>query len=206
MHRAGPRLTVRLEHDFTEAMDDLRRDGWEQRPPVSARDEFDDDSHHLVVRLGPRPVAMVRTTIAERSVLVTWSRGGAPLPIGPDVAELTRGVVAAPVRRFGLYRLAMLETVLRLRALGARVATAAIEPAFPGRPFLTALGFVPVGDPVLFDDHPRSRTLALPLVLNVDARHEARWDALLSQQLARLLVAGYELDSELPLDRERALV
>ena len=167
-------LTVRLAPQFTMELDALRRDGWEVCPADSARDEFDDQSVHVIVSDGDQPVGMVRVTLDGRSVLGTWSRGRVPLPHGPDVAELTRAVVAEPVRRLGIYRLAMLETVLSLRALGARLATAAIEPDFPGRRFLLRLGFLAVGAPVVFDDLPRSRTLAQPIVLTLDARGECR--------------------------------
>jgi hypothetical protein len=188
------RLTVRLESRFTGEMDLLRRDGWDECPAGSARDEFDDESMFLVVREGDRLVGMVRITLAERSVLDTWSRGLARLPQGRDVAELTRSVIVAPMRRLGLYRLAMLETVLALRALGARLATAAIEPDFVGRRFLLDVGFRPEGVPVVFDDHPRSRTVAQPIVLDLDVHGETRWDAMRRAQVDRLLDAGYVVE------------
>jgi len=194
-------LTARLERCFSEEMEALRRDGWDPRPAGCASDEFDDRSHHLVVRLDGRPVGMIRITMAEPSVLAVWSRGRAPLPRGHDVAELTRGVVLPPVRRFGIYRLAMLETVLRLRGLGARVATAAVEPAFPGRPFLADLGFADVGQPVLFDDAPRRGTLAQCIALDVSVAAEPRWEEMRARQIERLLRNGYELDAEVPAAR-----
>jgi hypothetical protein len=190
-------LTVHAEPRFTTEMDILRRDGWDTCPAASARDEFDDLSWHLVVREGGCLVAMVRITMADRSLLSTWSVNQTPMPHGHDVAELTRAVVAAPRRRLGLYRLAMLETVLRLRALGARLATAAIEPDFPARPFLRVLGFAPAGEPVVFDDLPRSRTLAQPIVLAVDGRARLRWEEMRRAQLERLSDAGYVVESAL---------
>jgi hypothetical protein len=145
-----------------------------------------------------RPVGMVRITMADRSVLGTWSRNRAPLPRGHDIAELTRGVVVAPMRRIGIYRLAMLETVLRLRAMGVRLATAAIEPDFPGWPFLVDLGFVAVGEPVVFDDFPRSRTLAQSILLAIDVHGEAKWKEMRRLQLERLLDLGCAIESDLP--------
>jgi len=191
-------LTVRLERRFTPAMEAVRRGGWATGPTASACDEFDEVSAYLTVSQAATPVAMVRITIGGRSVLATWSRGRAPLSHGPDIAELTRAVVVEPLRRLGLYRLAMLESVLRLRALGARMATAAIEPEFPGRRFLADLGFAPVGVPVLFDDHPRSHTLAQSILLMLDARGESRWRELRHRQIELLLAAGFAVDSDLP--------
>ena len=191
-------LTVHLERFFTPEMDVLRRDGWDACLAGSARDEFDDESTHLVVKQAGRLVSMVRITMAKRSVLGTWSRHCAPLPHGRDIAELSRSVVVASMRRLGIYRLVMLETVLRLRAMGARLATAAIEPDFPGRSFLAELGFVAVGQPVFFDDFPRSRTLAQSILLDMTVRREAKWEGMRRLQLERCLATGYMIESDLP--------
>jgi hypothetical protein len=188
-------LTVRLERRLTNELDALRRDGWDACSALSARDEFDDESVHVVVSEQDRAVGMIRVTLSDRSVLGTWSNGQAPLPHGADVAELTRGVVVESMRRHGIYRLAMLETVLSLRGLGAGAATAAIEPDFPGWPFLRQLGFLAVGAPVVFDDFPRSRTLAQPIVLGIDPGSTGRWEDMRGIQLERLLAAGYAVQS-----------
>lgn len=202
--RGGARslLEVRLVRGYTDAMDELRRGGWASCPATCAQDEFDQDSHHAVVSLHDRPVGMVRITMSDRSVLARWSHGRVPLPYGPRVAELTRGVVAAGLRRLGIYRLAMLETVLRLPTIGATIATAAVEPEFPGRRFLAELGFRDIGSPVVFDDVPRDGTLAQGIVLALDARREAGWVEMWRLQVASLVAAGYEVDSDLalPLD------
>ena len=193
----SPRLLiVRLERRLTSELEVLRRNGWDACSALSARDEFDDESVHVVVSEQDRAVGMIRVTLSDRSVLDTWSNGRAPLPQGADVAELTRGVVVEPMRRLGIYRLAMLETVLCLRGLGARAATAAIEPDFPGRRFLRELGFLAVGAPVVFDDLPRSRTLAQPIALAIDAGSAGRWEDMRRIQLERLLAAGYAVQSE----------
>ena len=190
------RLDVRLVSRLSPAMAALRGEGWAAPVPGPARDEFDPRSLHLVVERQGRPLGTVRITLGDPSVLACWSRKRAPLPHGPGVAELTRGVVAAPVRRIGLYRLAMLETVLRLRRLGASIATAAVEPDFPGRRFLADLGFVDVGGPVRFDDSPRADTLAQPIVLEIDDGRESRWTAMWQRQVDDLLTAGYAVTSE----------
>ena len=115
-------LTVRWERRFTAAMDGLRRAEWLAGKPGESTDEFDAAGYHLSVAIAGAPVGLIRTTAAPPSVLQAWSGGRAPLPHGPQVAELTRGVVAASVRQLGVYSLAMLETLLRLRALLPRLA------------------------------------------------------------------------------------
>ena len=186
-------LSTQLECGFSEALETLRRDGWDPRPSGCARDEFDECSQHVVVSLDERPVGAIRITPAEPSVLAKWSHGRAPVPSGGDVAELTRGVVVPRLRRIGIYRFAMLETVLRLRQLGARIATAAVEPEFPGRAFLADLGFVDVGQPILFDDAPRRGTLAQCIALEGSLAAEARWARMCARQIERFSRQGFEV-------------
>lgn len=190
-------LTIRWGQGFTAAMDGLRRDGWFAGQVGASTDEFDAVSYHLVVAIAGAPVGLVRTTLGPRSVLQAWSGGRSPLPRGATVAELTRGVVAPPVRRLGIYRLGMLESVLRLRALGAIVATAAVELDFVGRRFLTGLGFVEVGAPILFDDRPRRGTIAQCLMLPLGAWREASWRAMRWTLIRELSECGYRVDSDL---------
>lgn len=190
-------VTTRWGRPFTPAMDGLRRAEWLGGRAGEAGDEFDALSYHLSVAIEGTLVGLIRTTPASPSVLQAWSEGRAPLPHGPTVAEITRGVVAASARGLGIYSLGMLETVLRLSALHMTCATAAVEPDFVGRRFLSGLGFRPVGAPVPFDDRPRRGTVAQCLVLTVDAGNEAAWLAQRRALLRRLDERGYRVDSDL---------
>jgi hypothetical protein len=192
-------LTIGLETRFTEEMASLRAAGWASPVTAAATDEHDAVSYHLAIRADGCAAALVRITLASPSVLAAWSGGRAPVPAGRSVAELTRGVVAPEWRRLGLYRLAMLETMLRLRSLGATTATAAIEPEFPGRGFLARLGFRDRGAPVVFDDHPRCGTLAQSVCLEVTEAGEEGWRELRAREIAALTREGYLVDSDLPL-------
>jgi hypothetical protein len=190
-------LIIRLETEFSCAMEALRRAGWADPLLESARDEFDADSLHLVVRLLEQPVGMVRLTQGPQSPLCVWSGGRAPLPSDPSVAELTRGVVAPAMRRLGIYRLMMLETVLRLGIRGVLVATGAIEPDFPARFFLAELGFLNVSTPILFDDHPRRGTYAQCIRLDITPQKQVRWLICWEHLVAQLLGHNYTVDSDL---------
>jgi len=190
-------LTVRWGRRFTTAIEALRRAEWLGGTEGETHDEFDAFSQHLTVSIDGTLVGVVRTTTAPPSVLKAWSNGQAPLPYGPAVAEITRGVIAASARGLGLYSLAMLETVLRLPALGVRAATAAIEPHFVGRRFLGELGFTPVGPPIPFDDRPRRGTIVQCLVLPIDAGRETSWIAMRQALIRRLGELGYRVDSDL---------
>lgn len=190
-------LTSRWGRTFTPAMEALRRAEWLGGRAGEASDEFDALSHHLSVAIEGTLVGLIRTTRAVPSVLQAWSNGRAPLPHGPTVAEITRGVVAASARGLGVYSLGMLETVLRLPALGITCATAAVEPDFVGRRFLAGLGFRPVGAPLPFDDRPRRGTVVQCLVLPVEPRNEASWLEKRRALLRRLDDGGYRVDSDL---------
>lgn len=190
-------MATRWQRRFTAAMDELRRAEWLGGQAGEASDEFDPISYHLSVSIDRILVGLVRTTRAAPSVLQAWSDGRSPLPHGPTVAEITRGVVAASARGLGVYSLAMLETVLRLRALGVTSAAAAVEPEFVGRRFLSGLGFVAVGAPIPFDDRPRRGTIVQCLVLTVEPGSEARWSTQRAMLLRRLDELGYRVDSDL---------
>jgi len=192
-------LTIRLEHEFAADMEALRRAGWSEPLDASTRDEFDQDSLHLTIWLSGRPISMIRATQGPLSPLLAWSRGRAPLPSDPSVAELTRGVVAPAMRHLGLYRLAMLETMLRLPALGVLIVTAAIKPAFPARFFLAELGFLNIGTPIVFDDRPRWGTHAQCIRLDMTPDKQRQWLALWQCHTTQLLEYGYLIDSDIPM-------
>jgi hypothetical protein len=134
----------------------------------------------------------------DDSILREWSARSAPLPAHVRVMELTRGVVHAEYRGIGLYRLLMLETLLRLRSLRADLATAAIELEFFGRRFLfDDLGFCPVGAPVVLHDHPRTGTVVQCIALEVTAELAVRWRAQWARQMERFAATRWEVDSDL---------
>jgi len=190
-------LSVRWGRGFTSSMEKVRRDGWFAGQVGASVDEFDALSYHAVVAVAGAPVGLVRTTLGPPSVLQVWSGGRCSLPHGAGVAELTRGVVVPTVRRLGIYRLAMLESILRLRALGATVATGAVAPDFVGRRFLAGLGFVEVGEPITFDDRPRRGTIAQCLELQLSPAREAAWSAMRGALLLHLDACGYRVESDL---------
>jgi hypothetical protein len=111
--------------------------------------------------------------------------------------ELTRSVVRQEMRGLGLYRLLMLESVLRLPGLNATIATGAIEPDFFGRRFLQTLGFADVGEPLLFYDAPRAATRAQCISVAVTANKLREWRASWNEQRDALAARGWRLDSDL---------
>ena len=199
-HATGlTRLAVRLEDDLAPELEVLRRRGWGNPLIAWAEDAFDAGSAHLVARAAGRPVGMVRITRGPASALLAWSGGRAPLVTDASTAELTRAVVAPELRRLGLYRLLMVEAALRLEILGIATATAAVEFGVPARSFLAAMGFVPVGAPVLLDDSPRCHTLVQCLRVQVEPALRRAWTDLKQRSVDRLAGSGYLVDSDVPL-------
>jgi len=190
-------VTLRLEHTFSDAMDRLRAMGWDPPVPGSSRDRFDVVSRHVVARRDGEPVGMVRITPGGRSVLATWAGRPLPLASAPQLVELTRGVVARDLRRLGIYRLLMLETMLRIARLGGTVALAAIEPDFPGRPFLASIGFAHIGSPLVLRDAPRSGVFAQPIVVAVSDHLRAEWRRAWQRQVDSLRANLWTVDSDL---------
>jgi hypothetical protein len=201
----NPVLTVRLERELSGEMVALGLRGLAERTPGRTPDSTADGhelaSHHLCVRVDGRPVALVRITLRSVAAVPEWSSERTPLAGRADVAELCGGVVVPAWRRVGLFRLSMLESLLRLRGLGAETAIARIEHDFCGRHFLGRLGFEPAGAPAMIDEPPGCGALPQCLRLGVSPALEERWHDLRCQQLVGLAEQGYLVDSDLPLAR-----
>jgi len=182
-------VTIRREPALSEAMERLRAEvlGCLLQPSLDA---FDDRSIHVSAFSDGRPIGMVRVTPSTPSVLAAWAADEWKLPVGNDIAELTRGVVAPAWRRGGVYRLLMLEVMTGLRPDEVRMATAAVEPDFVGRRFLESLGFRAEGEPQVFRDAPRQATLAVPIWTEVDLGQNRRWTLMLSQLREELAAQG----------------
>lgn len=171
-------ITVRRIGTLSTAMERLRAEGL-GCPSLTSRDRFDEGSIHVTAFVAKRPVGMVRVTTSGPSILESWSADGWPLPVGEGVVELTRGVVAPDCRGFGIYRLLMLEVMASLAVGRFRIATAAIEPDFVGRHFLTTLGFHVGGSIQVFRDTPREHTVVVPILAGIDAAAHRRWSSML---------------------------
>lgn len=183
MSEAG--IRIKLEEELRPALLALRQDG-----SSSGRDAFDLRSHFLTATIGDVVVGSVRLTFGGASVLTTWSGGRCPLPAGPRIVELTRGVVARPYRRSNIYKLLMIEAMIVAQMRGCRAACAAVKPDFIAFPFLERLGFELVGKPVLFHDTPRE-TIAQPILCNVPEKHE-RWKAMHDRVTRRIRGDGMD--------------
>jgi|GEM_PF-4684839 len=150
---------------FTSEMEKLRRTGFHNSSSeTSSSDEFDTLSIHVLAIIRDEIIGMIRLTLEPPSVLQTWSGWKAPIPHGEGVIDVTRGIVAKQWRGFDIYKLLMTETMIKAKALNAKIAVAPIEPHFQHRTFLSHIGFQNVGEPLIFNHPPIGDTVGQCLV------------------------------------------
>lgn len=167
-------ISIKILQHFSRPIDSARASAYSLVGP--SVDEFDALSFFVVAEQDGEIVGSVRLTDSKlASPLAKWSSGQFQFSIQGAVVELTRGTVKPEMRGLQIYKWMMLRVVREARMRGYRIATAAIEPDFPQRPFLIRLGFSVVREPLTFDDWPRQGTLAQPLLCELD-RSSASWE------------------------------
>jgi len=171
-------LRISVETALTQAMRALRLMSYEDH--ACDRDAFDERSFHVTAWHRDEPVGMVRITPGPPFALVDWSGGSFIPPVGADV-ELTRGIVHPECRRFGIYKFLMIESMLWVAGRGLESAVAAVNPDFQAKAFLSSLGFVDYGAPVLFDHY----FFAQPIACVIGSRPQL-WASLRAEHLARI--------------------
>jgi predicted GNAT family N-acyltransferase len=150
--------------EFSDELELIRRDAY--RLSFSSFDEFDRASAFIVARVNDKAVGTVRLSSYPASPHSKWCDEPWPLPVGPEIVELTRGVVASKFRGQGLYRAMMTRCIHECRRRTFAFATAAVEPEFKYRGFLADCGFQNVGQPITFTDFQRLWVLQ-PIMCNL---------------------------------------
>lgn len=158
-------FSICVKKKLTNAMEKLRSEGL-GNAQLSSRDQYDSASFYLLIRTKRQVVAMVRLTPQKlQSVLGDWASDRESIPIGEDIIEATRSVVAKSFRGIGLYKLLMSHLALYVGQFQHVSKTiGAIEPDFPGWRFLQELGFAEFGT-AKFVDPPLSRERECRLIV-----------------------------------------
>lgn len=187
-------LTVSEEHRFTAEMEQLRREGNPPQPPrLDAADEFEGRSLHLCYRVNGALAAMTRMTAGPKSMFETWTAGAAEIPIGPTILDLNRVVVAVRFRGLGLFRLVMIDSLLRSVEKGFVSVVGATKPGREIVPAMLEMGFEAAGPEVMLTDPVNGRFPIQPYVVWDVIRHERRWREMFSQQRKRLEEAEHRV-------------
>lgn len=149
-------LTISTEilHDFDSRIEDLRISTAAQND-LSTKDFIDDMSIHFILLHNFKIIGSVRISSSTHSILQHWADNQFPFYQDSNknqMAELTKGYIAKDYQNKGLYKLAMLEILLRLPKYGYTKACSAVRVSFPHRGFLQSLGFVEYEKTILFHD------------------------------------------------------
>ena len=199
-------LTVSEDRVLTAEMESLRREGNPPPPPRSdAADEFEGRSVHVCYRVDDGLAAMTRLTAGPKAMFETWTAGAAEIPTGSEVVDLNRVVVAVRFRGLGLFRLVMVDSLLRSVEKGFVSVVGATKPGREIVPAMVEMGFEAAGPEVMVGDPVNGRFLIQPYVVWDVSRHEGRWREMFSQQRKRLGEVGYRVDWSWPVPSGQAL-
>jgi hypothetical protein len=199
-------LTVSEEHRFTAEMEALRREGNPPQPPRSdAADEFEGRSVHVCYRVDSTLAAMTRLTAGPKAMFEMWTAGAAEIPTGPDVVDLNRVVVAVRFRGLGLFRLVMVDSLLRSVQRGFVSVVGATKPGREIVPAMLEMGFQAAGPEVMVTDPVNGRFPIQTYVVWEVSQHEGRWREMFSEQRKRLGEVGYRVDWNWPVPSDELL-
>lgn len=161
-------VSTELLHTFHPQIEHLRKVSAPKNDTIPV-DHIDGKSSHFVLYHNSKMVGSVRISSSQDSILKLWYNQQYPYPIGPGIAELTKAVILPTYQCNGLYKLMMLEVLLRLPLLGYSMVNASVRPTLLQRPFLRELGFVEHNKTLLLRD-AQANFEAIPICLKyIDA-------------------------------------
>jgi hypothetical protein len=139
--------------DCSPRMEQLRREGFPPQSSVQFTfDEFDGRSSHVCHWSGEMLIGMIRLTPGPDSMFERWTARKAVIPVGADVVDLNRVVVATQYRRMGVFKLIMLDSLLRAATGGFNAVVGATKPRREILPSMYQMGFESTGPVVLLRD------------------------------------------------------
>lgn len=159
-------IQARILTAFSKQIEQLRVES-APKGDLDSQDHIDKEGKcsYLILENDLKIIGSIRISSSTSSILKHWSNNKFPFPYATNIAELTKGVVSHEYRLKGLYKLMLLETLLRLPELGYSMATAAIRPSLSHRSFLEMLGFKEYQKTILFGDKNASFEV-IPIFLN----------------------------------------
>jgi hypothetical protein len=198
-----PTLELLHTRTFDAEMNRLRCECFPgQFPTGDAADQFDGWSTHVLARVDGRLAASLRLTPGPHAWFEFLSEGRADIPTGPDVADLSRAMVAPAFRGqgHGLFELVMVEGLLLAHDRGFRHVVGGMVPGRRFRPFLEQLGYAFPGPAVLV--RGLGGVLLSLLFPRVKIAYQrTRWAAGKAALFHRLREVGYEwIDHGCPID------
>jgi len=148
-----------------------------ERECGASGDEFDVLSNFVAARIDMKYVGIVRLTPGPDGPLQKWSIGPCPLPEGPNIIQMTRGVVRSTARGRGLYRLMMLRAMAFAFENAYLRAVAIIAPDFRQRQFLFDIGFAECAPQSMYRWFPNVEGPARNIICDLEKSHLKWGDA-----------------------------
>lgn len=190
-------VTVTVGSECTPDMERLRRVGFPPRLGVQFTvDEFDDRSSHVGHWVGGVLVGLIRLTPGPDAMFERWTVGEAVIPTGAAVVDLTRVVVAPEFRRMGLFKLIMLDALLRAAADGYTTVVGATKPGREILPAMYQMGFGPSGPVVLFHDPTSGPFEIQPCVVRGVPNRVSSWRGMYAEVRDKMATNGYDVDAD----------
>jgi hypothetical protein len=190
-------ITMLASASFTSEMEFLRRCSF-LYPTGSTltKDEFDEISTHVTVRVDKQLAGILRFTPNPPCVFRIWSQGRIPSVDLLNCATFSRLCVANKWKKLGLQRLLLIYTLCLAWMRGYRWGIGAVEPTLPLQNFLRKLDFVNEGNQVVLFEPIGFQVLVQPLRLDMTL-NQMRWRTMMSSETSRLERMGHTISTEI---------
>lgn len=192
-------VLIFTQNDFTPEIDQLRQICFPSIVPVvTAKDEFDERSQHIIVQIQGKVAAYGRLTPGPNAVFEKWMRGKATIPTGTNTIDLSRCLVSPDYRGLGLLDLVFLAGLNVANEQGYHYVVGSVIPHEKVGPKLYRLGFVNAGKPLYEDEPNEPNILVQPLMCDI-TKSAHLWSSVFLKQKAYLQSKGYDV-AELIMD------
>jgi hypothetical protein len=184
------RVEVEVGSKFCSEAELLRREAFLGIDAIeNSRDEFDENSVHVIFWSNSLPIAAARIVLPPKRVFLTWSRGEIRLPNDIYTADVSRVCVSKKFIRYGLAKILIVVTILNAHKLGYQRVAGTAESGGPMEAFLLKLGFVVTGPPVTSYEPHLPPLDVVPMLLHIE-QHLLAMDEVYKSELTRLEKRG----------------
>ncbi len=192
-----PALQLLSTRTFDDEMNRLRCECFGQYPSGDSKDEFDDRSLHVTLRVDGKLACYGRMTPGPDSFFKARSAGVAPVPTGPDVVDFGRVGVPAAFRGtdHSYFELVLVEGLLLAADMGFRVVVGAFDAHRKFRPFIYGLGFEDSGPVVQYHVNGELQNVQF-VVAGTSRQNRSMWSGRKNAALGRFRAAGYEITGQ----------
>jgi predicted GNAT family N-acyltransferase len=161
-------------------------------PTGSAKDDFDDRSTHVIVRVDEHLAAYGRLTPGPGAYFENVTRKLAIIPTGPNVVDFGRVMVAPARRGHDLFELILIEGMILAADMGFPAVVGSLRPDRRFRPFIHDLGFADSGPALPFYFPNGVVDTHQPVVAHTNGKRDS-WITRKVASFQRLRDKGYDI-------------